>query len=202
MLVAHREDLYSCFQATSFLRSSLQHLRRFSFHFHSATALLSQGTTLCSSNPMTLELCSWCHEPSTLPRVYQCMLEKLPEGQMWHSIHQPPKPASLGSRWPNAAMLSSRRGSLPLATCLSLCLIPLPATQSLCFKSKRRRFAEHCQRAQTQAPGGGSPATGSPQTWFQPQQQAGPQQLPRSGISKLFSREVTQKSVWNSLQKS
>lgn len=49
-------------------------------------------------------------------------------------------PASLGSRWSGAAMLSSSHGSL--ATCLLLCLVPLPATQSLCFKSTRGKFVD------------------------------------------------------------
>lgn len=49
-------------------------------------------------------------------------------------------PASLGSQWSDAAVLSSLCGSL--ATCLLLCLVPLPATQSLCFKNTTGKFVD------------------------------------------------------------
>lgn len=98
-------------------------------------------------------------------------------------------PASLG-------LTQRSRALIPSWLSGNLCLVPLLATRSLCFKSKRRRFARHHECAQAQALGGGSP------TWFQPQQQAEPQQLPQRGRSKLFGRELTQKGVWNPLQDS
>lgn len=154
----------------------------FLLHFHSATALLVfKAPSSAILTPQHWSYALSVTNPLVCPEYAWKVARNADTAQ--HS------PASLGNRWPSAAP----RGSLLPG---NLCLVPLLATRNLCFNSKRRRFAQHHERAQARAPGGGSP------TWFQPQQQAEPQQLPQKGRSKLFGRELTQKGVWNPLQDS
>lgn len=118
------------------------------------------------------------------------MLEKLPEVQLQHSIHQSPLGAGDPTQ-PCSHPLMALCLWQPVSPCALSLFLPLNP-----FASRVREGGlQNIMNVPKLKPREVVALRWSPQTSFQPQQQAEPEQLPRRGRSKLFLGEVAQKGV-------